>query len=204
MGELLARLGLDSTPRRRRNLRARFARLGISTAHWDPYRGQIYSSDALRAAVTGSISYAGALRVLGIRPAGGSQAYLARRIRAEGIDTSHFLGQAHQRGRPSGRHFDPQAVLVVIPPDRSRTKTDVLRRALIAVGVPHVCATCGLGPLWRGSPLTLVVEHVSGDWSDNRQENLRFLCPNCHAQTVTWCRRLSARARTAPAGPTLV
>ncbi|MEW1630018.1 hypothetical protein AB0387_21885 [Streptomyces sp. NPDC089173] len=24
---------------------------------------------------------------------------------------------------------------------------------------------------------------------DNRAENLRYLCPNCHALTETWCRK---------------
>jgi hypothetical protein len=68
-----------------------------------------------------------------------------------------------------------------------------IRRALLAVGVPHICAHCGCEPEWRGEPLTLVIDHINGDYTDNRRENLRFLCPNCHSQTSTWCRRTSAR-----------
>lgn len=39
-----------------------------------------------------------------------------------------------------------------------------------------------------GKALTLEIDHINGDWSDDRAENLRLLCPNCHAITDTWCR----------------
>jgi hypothetical protein len=30
------------------------------------------------------------------------------------------------------------------------------------------------------------VEHIDGDWRNNRVENLKLLCPNCHALTATF------------------
>ena len=66
-----------------------------------------------------------------------------------------------------------------------REKAHVLRRAMIAVGVPYKCGECSQLPVWNGQPLTLDVDHVNGDWHDDRIENLRSLCPNCHTQQET-------------------
>lgn len=186
LGELLDRLGLSSTPGRRSHLRRRLRSLGAGTGHWQP-EGRRYSRQQLADAVAVSCSYAGVLRVLGVKQAGGSQAHLARRIRGEQLDTSHFTGQAHLRGRTRGRP-PPHEVLVLLPPGSNRVKSATLRRAMMESGVPHCCAACGQPPTWRGRPLTLVIDHVDGEWLDNRLANLRFLCPNCHAQTATWCR----------------
>jgi hypothetical protein len=147
-----------------------------------------YSVTQLEAAVRESVSFAGVIRHLGLAQAGGTQAHLARRIRAEGIDTSHFTGRAPATHPPS-RLLKPEEILVVLPPGSARRKTKQLRRALEASGVPAICDCCGIGPTWQGRELTLVVDHRNGDWLDNRLDNLRYLCPNCHSQTETWCRR---------------
>lgn len=62
----------------------------------------------------------------------------------------------------------------------------ILRRCLQEMGRELRCQDCGLADTWNGKPLTLQVDHVNADNSDNRPENLRFLCPNCHSQTDTW------------------
>ncbi len=45
--------------------------------------------------------------------------------------------------------------------------------------------------------LTLHIDHIDGQFWDCRQENLRFLCPNCHGQTATY----AGRNRRRSAGP---
>lgn len=188
MTDFLDRLGVAVTPGRRRHLRLRLAQAGADLRHWDHSPRRWYSTEQLAEAVATSASFAGVLRHLGVPQAGGSQAYLARRIRKEGLDISHFTGQAHMAGK-KGRRARPEDVLVVNPPGSNRVKTSTLRRIMIEAGVPQRCSCCGLGPQWQGKPLTLVIDHLNGDWLDNREANLRFLCPNCHAQTATWCRK---------------
>lgn len=39
--------------------------------------------------------------------------------------------------------------------------------------------------VWNNLPVTLILDHKSGNRYDNRPENLRLLCPNCDSQLET-------------------
>lgn len=47
------------------------------------------------------------------------------------------------------------------------------------------CYTCGIDS-WNNNPIVLEVEHKDGNSSNNIEENLIMLCPNCHSQTPTY------------------
>lgn len=148
-----------------------------------------YTPDLLAEAAARSTSIAGVLRHLNIKWSGGSHHHISKQLRAFGIDTSHFTGKRHGKGGSSRRNLPPEAILCVRASGTRRAKRHLLARAMIAMGVPEQCAECGVGTIWNGRPITLHVDHINGDFLDNRFENLRFLCPNCHSQTPTFANR---------------
>jgi len=104
-----------------------------------------------------------------------------------GIDTSHFLNGRMKGFINSGiakkKHFSE----ILVSGKKQRERSKRLRRALLDSGRPHVCEECGMRPEWNGKSLTLQVDHIDGNWSNCLPDNLRFLCPNCHSQTPTYC-----------------
>lgn len=50
----------------------------------------------------------------------------------------------------------------------------------------YKCSICGQEPFWNGKELTLTLDHINGEHSDNRLENLRWVCPNCDRQLDTF------------------
>ncbi|MGW7488020.1 HNH endonuclease [Streptomyces sp. NPDC054786] len=172
--------GGTPTPGSRRYLRAKMREAGVDTRHLAPL-GVRHTEARLRELVACSRSNAEVVRRLGISPVGGNQAHIGRRIAELGIDTSHFT--AVPRKHPKNTKRDH---LVLGAPADGRTGGERLRKEVLRRGVPERCAICGTGVEWNGRPLRLEVDHLNGDWWDNRPANLRLLCPNCHAVTDTY------------------
>jgi 5-methylcytosine-specific restriction endonuclease McrA len=104
---------------------------------------------------------------------------------------SKTLVDAVRRGDLVTRpHARPLPQLLV--PQRKTNRSN-LKRRLIAEGLKDgCCERCGIKN-WRGLPLSLQVHHSNGIGDDNRLENLRLLCPNCHSQTQGHSRKRRTR-----------
>jgi hypothetical protein len=147
-------------------------------------RSSRYTDEDVIRAVARAASIADALRRLGLVPRGGNYRTLRRKIHDLGLDASHFVGQGWRKG--SRRPVIPARAIEERLTVNSTCNGNDLRKRLIAAGLKAaVCERCGLDE-WNGLPIPLELDHINGRSSDNRIENLRILCPNCHAQTPTY------------------
>lgn len=189
LSEACQRLGVDGKGWKRRYVHERMKKLGVDVSHFER-EGAKWTRDILEPVVAASTSVNDVLRRLGLEPVGGHHTNISRRIKAYGIDTSHFTPVVRtERQRYNQRRRTAEEILVEDnSADARRVPGSRLKRAMSALGVEECCAMCGIEGVWLGEPLPLEVDHVDGNWRNNRVENLRLLCPNCHAITSTWCR----------------
>ena len=139
-------------------------------------------------AVAESTSIAGVLRTLGVTFSGWNYRRVHLQVDRDNLGISHWLGQAYLRGKSHA--FSKSTPLSEILVEHSTYSNAVhLKRRLISSGLMvATCYECGITE-WRGRRLALHLDHINGIGDDQRLENLRLLCPNCHSQTETYCGR---------------
>lgn len=151
-----------------------------------------YTVEQLAEAVKCSQSMRQVLMKLGLNPrGGGSVKFVKDVIKKENIDASHLLGKGWLKGKknPNGFKMRFPSEKIFVQSSLYRGATIKLKERFIeAFNVPYECAECSLSE-WQGKKIILHIDHINGINDDNRKENLRLLCPNCHSQTDTYCGR---------------
>jgi len=131
------------------------------------------------------------IKRLGLVPAGGNYVQVQAAIQELELDTSHFTGQGHLRGKTHTYTRRPISDYIEkgVP-----IQSNQLRIRLLADGIfPHACNNCELTE-WNDQPIPLELEHKDGNHHNNLLNNLELLCPNCHAQTSTYRGKNKRRA----------
>ncbi|MEV5429657.1 HNH endonuclease signature motif containing protein [Streptomyces sp. NPDC052701] len=187
LSEALVRLGVDPGSPTRDYLRARMKKLGVDTSHFER-EGFKWTREILQTAVSASTNMCQVLRHLGLEVVGGHHTHISRKIKAYGIDTSHFTPVVRtERMRYNQRRRTAEEILVEDTSAHARRiPSSRLKRAMRELGLDERCALCGIEPVWLGEPLPLEVDHIDGNWRNNRIGNLRLLCPNCHSTTDSY------------------
>lgn len=136
-------------------------------------------------AVAESLTVSAVLRTLGLKCTGANHVTVHDAVKRLGLSTVHMLGQSWGRGIKRAPSFKRSLDEILVDNSPHRNSCE-LRRRLVSDGLlAPECAICGIVE-WLGSPLSIHLDHENGDRSDNRLENLRSLCPNCHSQTDTF------------------
>lgn len=119
---------------------------------------------------------------LGYRSKGGGVTKLIKdKIGELDIDTSHF--NRYAKNHSPERYKSLEDILVE---DSTYTNNTSLKKRLLESNLlEYKCSICGINE-WQEKPLSLQLDHINGNNKDDRIENLRLLCPNCHSQTDTF------------------
>ena len=142
------------------------------------------SIEELKKIVLESTTYAEIMRKLGYTAnRGNSHIGLKKYLKENNIDTSHLKGR-HFTNTPEQYSLDEILVSDTKYTNMSKLKSRLLQSNLLE----YKCACCGIST-WQNKQLILQLDHINGNNRDNRIENLRLLCPNCHSQTETFCGR---------------
>ncbi len=147
-------------------------------------RKRSWTDEQLIAAVANSRSYRMVLIALKLVPAGGNYEQIKTTITKLNLVTDHFTG----KGWNEGMKFRP---IQPIPIDQLLIENGTmqsfsLKKRLFQAGLKQPkCELCGWATVSADGRIPVELDHINGNRHDNRLENLRVLCPNCHSLQPT-------------------
>lgn len=139
---------------------------------------QNYSKEILIKLLNESNTYSNFLDKIGSSKSGNSYKFTKKYLNNIGVDYTKLTNKRWSSSEKSikevfinGSSFNNKSL-----------KNKILKYNLLE----YKCVKCDNIGLWLGKPISLQLDHINGNNTDNRIFNLRFLCPNCHSQTPTF------------------
>lgn len=147
-------------------------------------RKRKWTKEHLKESLKKSRSLGQLLVFLGLRPVGGNYAQIKKYLHEAGLDHSHLQGRSWEKGQKRGPRPVRQLSEILI--NNSTYQSFKLKRRLFDAALkPKCCEMCGWAKYTPDGYLPLELDHINGVHTDNRIENLRVLCPNCHSLQPT-------------------
>jgi len=157
-------------------VRKHIERLKLDTSHWiKPKTKNSFTDEEFTQVWQSSSSLAECSRRLGISPTSSTVREISNRL---SLSRDHMT---HNYSRSAKKPLEDILIESDYRPYSSNLKKRILNEGLL----DNKCSICGISD-WLEQPLSLELDHINGNPADNRIENLRILCPNCHAQTPTY------------------
>lgn len=122
---------------------------------------------------------------------GKAKAYICRELKCKPITLDGFLkewkidykGNQSHKGERMDFFYKPASYYFN---NNNLISSSKLIKKLFRDGLKEKkCENCGLTE-WLGKEIPLELHHINGDHYDNHLENLKILCPNCHAFTTNY------------------
>lgn len=143
-----------------------------------------WTLNQLKTAVKNSNSTRQVLKKIGLIEAGGNYSQVKKYIKENNLDTQHFKGIAWNKGlKGIGKLKITLEKILVSESDFQSFK---LKCRLFKANLKkQECEECGWAKMSKDGRIPLELDHINGNNRDNRLENLRVLCPNCHSLKPT-------------------
>ena len=142
------------------------------------------TDEELIGAVRTNKSYRAVLIALHLVPAGGNYLQVQTALRRLSLSTDRFTGMGWNVGLKF-RPIPPKTMGELLVKNSTYQSFSLKKRLFISgIKIPR-CELCGWAERSADGRIPVELDHINGDHADNRLENLRILCPNCHSLQPT-------------------
>jgi hypothetical protein len=139
-----------------------------------------YEKEYFSKIIKESINYSDVCRNLNIISGKGNRDTIKKYINEYKLDISHF-----HIPLPKGKGVKYNLVDILVKNSKYNHTSDLKHRLYKEDLKKRCCEMCGQGEEWMGKKISLILDHINGEHTDNRIENLRIVCPNCNATLPT-------------------